>query len=57
MMKNRAGITFGAYEGWVKYVPLISLGIFLGGCLLALIYRIVAPKRYEDVGKFVHEEA
>jgi amino acid transporter len=57
MMKNRAGITFGAYEGWVKYVPLISLGIFLGGCLLAIIYRIVAPKRYEDVGKFVHEEA
>ncbi len=33
MMKNRAGITFGAYEGWVKYVPLISLGVFLGGCL------------------------
>ena len=57
MMKNRAGITFGAYEGWVKYVPLISLGVFLGGCLLAIIYRIVAPKRYEDVGKFVHEEA
>ncbi len=57
MMKNRAGITFGAYEGWVKYVPLISLGIFLGGCLLAIIYRVVAPKRYEDVGKFIHEEA
>ena len=40
MMKNRAGITFGAYEGWVKYVPYISLGVFLGGCALALIYDV-----------------
>ncbi len=57
MMKNRAGITFGAYEGWVKYVPIISLGIFLGGCLLALIYRGRSKERYDAVGKFVHEEA
>ena len=26
MMKNRAGITFGVYEGWVKAVPSIALG-------------------------------
>ena len=32
MMKYRAGITFGAYEGWVKAVPYISAGTFLGGC-------------------------
>jgi amino acid transporter len=57
MMKYRAGITFGAYEGWVKYVPLISLGVFLGGCALALIYRVRSKERYEAVGKFVHEEA
>ena len=41
----------------MKYVPLISLSVFLGGCLLAIIYRIVVEARYEDVGKFVHEEA
>jgi amino acid transporter len=57
MMKNRAGITFGAYEGWVKYVPLISLGTILLGCALAILYRWRSKERYEAVGKFVHEEA
>ena len=57
MMKNRAAITFGAYEGWVKWVPYIALGIFLAGCLLALIYKVRATERYEAVGRFVHEEA
>jgi amino acid transporter len=57
MMKNRAGITFGAYEGWVKWVPVISLLIFLGGCLLALLYRVRSRERYDAVGKFIHEEA
>ena len=57
MMKNRAGITFGAYEGWVKYVPIISLLIFLAGCALAVGYRLWARKRYDEVGKFLHEEA
>ena len=57
MMKNRAGITFGAYEGWVKWVPVISLLIFLGGCLLAVLYRVRSKERYDAVGKFIHEEA
>ena len=57
MMKNRAGITFGAYEGWVKWVPVISLLIFLGGCLLAVLYRARSKERYDSVGKFIHEEA
>ena len=38
MMKNRAGITFGAYEGWVKDVPLIALGHLPRRLSLALIY-------------------
>ncbi len=53
MMKNRAGITFGAYEGWVKWVPIISLLIFLGGCALA----IGLPHRVEEAlrpGREVH---
>jgi amino acid transporter len=57
MMQNRAGITFGAYEGWVKAVPFISLGTFLLGCVLALFYRVRSKERYEAVGKFIHEEA
>jgi len=57
MMKNRAGITFGDYTGWVKYVPLISLAIFLAGCALAVAYRIWARSRYEEVASFLHEEA
>jgi amino acid transporter len=57
MMKNRAGITFGTYEGWVKWVPLYSLLAVGLGCALAILYRIRSKERYEAVGKFVHEEA
>lgn len=57
MMKNRAALTTGTYEGWVVAVPYYSLGIFLGGCALALAYRWWAKERYEAVGRFVHEEA
>jgi hypothetical protein len=38
-------------------VPFYALGIFLGGCLLGVIYYYRSKKRYEAVGKFVHEEA
>jgi amino acid transporter len=57
MMKNRAGITFGNYEGWVKWVPIISLLVVVGGSLLALLYRYRSKERYDAVGKFIHEEA
>jgi amino acid transporter len=58
MQKNRAFITgTGEYKGWTEAVPYYALGIFLGGCLLALIYRWRSKERYEAVGKFVHEEA
>ena len=51
------GTTFGNYEGWVKWVPIISLLVFVGGSLLALLYRYRSKERYEAVGKFIHEEA
>jgi len=57
MMKNRALLTGGTYTGWVKAVPYYSLGIFLGGILLAVIYKYRSKERYEAIGKFVHEEA
>jgi amino acid transporter len=58
MVNNRVGITgTGEYKGWVKATPYYALGIFLGGCVLALIYRAWSRHRYEAVGKFVHEEA
>lgn len=58
MVNNRVGITgTGEYKGWIKATPYYALGIFLGGCVLAIIYRIWSRHRYEAVGKFVHEEA
>lgn len=57
MQKNRAFLTTGVYEGWTKAVPYYALGIFLGGCALALIYRWRAKDRYEAAGRFMHEEA
>lgn len=57
MITNRAFLTTGTNEGWTKAVPYYALGIFLGGCLLALIYRWRSRERYEAVGRFVHEEA
>jgi amino acid transporter len=56
MQKNRAFLTTGTYEGWTKAVPYYALGIFLGGCALALVYRWRAKDRYEAAGRFVHEE-
>jgi amino acid transporter len=58
MIKNRVGITFSTnYGGWIEAVPYYSVGIFLIGVVLALIYRWRSKERYEAVGKFVHEEA
>lgn len=58
MVNNRVGITgTGEYKGWIKATPYYALGIFLGGCVLAIIYRVWSRHRYEAVGKFVHEEA
>src|SRR3989304_1761213 len=57
MLKNRAALTTGVYEGWTKAIPHYSLGIFLGGGLLAVIYRWRSEDRYGAVGKFIHGEA
>jgi amino acid transporter len=58
MLKNRAFITgTGEYKGWTEAVPYYALGIFLGGCAIALYYRYRSKERYDAVGKFVHEEA
>ncbi len=57
MIANRAFLTTGEYAGWTKAVPYYTIGIFLGGCALALIYRWRSRERYEAVGRFVHEEA
>jgi hypothetical protein len=57
MQKDRAFLTTGVYEGWTEAVPYYAAGIFLGGCLLGVIYYYWSRPRYEAVGKFVHEEA
>jgi amino acid transporter len=57
MLQNRGALTTGENTGWTYAVPFYALGIFLGGCLLGVIYYYRSKKRYEAVGKFVHEEA
>jgi amino acid transporter len=57
MVSNRSALTFTPNTGWTFLTPFIALGIFLAGCVLALIYQRYSKERYEAVGKFVHEEA
>jgi amino acid transporter len=57
MLQNRGALTTGSNTGWAFAVPFYALGIFLGGCVLGLIYYFWSRKRYEAVGRFVHEEA
>jgi len=57
MLQNRGALTTGSNTGWAFAVPFYALGIFLGGCVLGVIYYIWSRKRYNAVGRFVHEEA
>jgi amino acid transporter len=57
MLQNRGALTTGSNTGWAFAVPFYALGIFLGGCVLGIIYYIWSRKRYDAVGRFVHEEA
>ena len=57
MLQNRGALTTGSNTGWAFAVPFYALGIFLGGCVLGVIYYIWSRKRYDAVGRFVHEEA
>ena len=57
MLHNRGALTTGENTGWTYAVPFYALGIFLGGCLIGVIYYFWSKDRYEAVGKFVHEEA
>jgi amino acid transporter len=57
MLQNRGALTTGSRTGWAFAVPFYALGIFLGGCVLGVIYYVWSRHRYEAVGRFVHEEA
>ena len=57
MLQNRGALTTGSNTGWAFAVPFYALGIFLGGCVLGVIYYFWSRKRYDAVGRFVHEEA
>lgn len=56
MISNRATL-MGTTTGVEYYTPFIALGVFVGGCLLAVAYHRWSRRRYEAVGKFLHEEA
>ena len=56
MISNR-GALMGTTTGVEFYTPFIALGVFVGGCLLGVVYHRWSRRRYEAVGKFLHEEA
>ncbi|MGH2871654.1 MAG: APC family permease [Solirubrobacteraceae bacterium] len=56
MISNRVAL-MGTTGGWEWGTPFISLGIFLLGCAVAIGYRRWSRRRYDAVGKFLHEEA
>jgi amino acid transporter len=57
MLNNRGALLGTPNTGFTFATPLIALAVFLGGCGLAVGYRRWSTKRFEAVGKFVHEEA
>ena len=56
MISNR-GALMGTTTGVEFYTPFIALGVFVGGCLLGVVYHRWSRRRYDAVGKFLHEEA
>jgi amino acid transporter len=57
MISNRAALVSTPNTGWTFLTPFIALAIFLGGCVLGLVYSRWSKQRYESVGRFLHEEA
>ncbi len=57
MISNRAALTTGTNTGWTFWSPFIALAIFIAGCLLGVGYHRWSKRRYDAVGRFVHEEA
>jgi amino acid transporter len=57
MISNRAALTTGKNTGWTYWSPFIALAVFIAGCLLGLGYYRWSKRRYDAVGKFVHDEA
>ncbi|HEY7197023.1 MAG TPA: APC family permease [Gaiellaceae bacterium] len=57
MLQNRGALTTGSNTGWAFAVPFYAAGIFLGGCAIGILYYFFSKRRYDAVGKFVHEEA
>lgn len=56
MISNRSTL-MGTTGGIEFATPFLALGVFVAGCVLALVYYRWSRRRYEAVGKFLHEEA
>ncbi len=57
MISNRATLFGTPNTGWTFAAPFIALAVFILGCLLGVGYKRWSRRRYDAVGKFVHEEA
>ncbi len=56
LLKYRGDLSAAAGVPYIKLLPWIVLAIFLAGVVAALVYRARSPKRYEAIGRFVHED-
>ncbi len=56
MIHNRYTL-MGTNGFWAVATPFIALGVFVAGCVLGGIYYRWSRRRYDAVGKFLHEEA
>ena len=56
LISNRETLA-GSTVPFIEYLPWIVLAIFVAGLLLALYYRSSDQKRYEAIGRYMHEDA
>jgi amino acid transporter len=56
LISNRETLA-GSTVPFIEYLPWIVLAIFVAGLLLALYYRSADKKRYEAIGRYMHEDA
>jgi amino acid transporter len=56
MLKYRTDLAAGN-PLFIQVVPYAVAAMFIGGVVLALVYRATDPRRYAAVGRFVQEDA
>jgi amino acid transporter len=56
LVDNRVDLAAGN-PLWIQLVPWAIAAMFIAGFAIALYYRSADPKRYEAIGRYVHQDA